>query len=385
MTVSIAQRISTLQQSDIRAMTRVCEQHGGINLGQGLGDLLAPLPVRDAARNAIDIGANTYAPAEGISELREAIAAKLARDNHISADAEHEIVVTCGATAALASTLQALLNVGDGILLCEPFYGYHLNTIVISGIEPHFVELPLPSLILTEAALRAAMRPNTRALLLCSPANPSGHVLSLEEIEAVERVATEFDLLVITDEIYEYITYDGRQHISPASVGSLRERTVTISGFSKTFSITGWRIGFAVAPPVLAAAIATVHDLYYICAPAPLQHGAAAGLQHATGYLKKLRHEYQWRRDLICDALDAARLPPLVPQGAYYVLADVSRLDYADARKAALGLLQRSGVAAVPGSAFFASATGERYLRFCFAKEETALREAASRLRKLHA
>jgi len=382
MTISIAQRIGSLQQSDIRAMTRVCQQYNGINLGQGLGDLLAPLPVREAARNAIDNGANTYAPAEGIPELRNEIAIKLQRDNNISADAEREIVVTSGATAALASTLQALLDPGAGVLLSEPFYGYHLNTIVIAGLEPHFVELPLPSLTLTEAALRAAVRPNTRAILLCTPANPSGHILSLAEIEAVERVANEFDLLVITDEIYEYITYDGHRHISPASVGSLRERTVTISGFSKTFSITGWRLGFAVAPPALATAIATVHDLYYICAPSPLQHGAAAGLRDATDYLlRKLRHEYQWRRDLICDALIAAKLPPLIPQGAYYVLADISRLDYADARAAALGLLQRSGVAAVPGSAFFASANGERYLRFCFAKEETALREAAQRLK----
>lgn len=386
MSIITANRIAKLHQSDIRAMTRACEAVGGINLGQGLGDLLAPLPVRDAAKQAIDNGANQYTPAEGIPELRRAIAAKLLRDNNLDADPLAEILVTAGATAAFASTLQALLNPGDGVLLPEPYYGYHLNTILMSGNEPQLVPLPLPALTLDEALLRAAVRPNTRAIVLCTPANPSGHMLSLDEIRAVEIIAREFNLLVITDEIYEYINYDGRAHISPATVGSLRERTVTISGFSKTFSITGWRLGYAVAPAELAHAIARVHDLYYVCAPAPLQYGAANGLEQARDYLGKLRVEYQWRRDLICDALDAAGLPPLVPQGAYYVLADVSKLGYPDARSAAFGLLEQKGIAAVPGSAFFSStvgsnAVGEKYLRFCYAKEEGALREAAKRLR----
>lgn len=377
----LSTRIEHLQQSEIRAMTRACEAVNGINLGQGLGDLAAPLPVCDAAKKAIEAGSNQYTPAEGVPALRNAIANKLQRDNYINADPESEIIVTSGATAAFASTLQALLNPGDGVLLPQPYYGYHLNTILLAGNEPQIVPLPMPELRITEAVLRTAIRSNTRALVLCTPANPSGRMLSLDEIKAVERVASEFDLLVITDEIYEYITYDGRTHISPASIGRLSDRTVTISGFSKTFSITGWRLGFAVAPAPFIEAIARAHDIHYICAPAPLQHGAAAGLMLAREYLQSLRNEYAWRRDLLCEALDLAGFSPVVPQGAYYVLADVSRLGYDDARAAAFALLKEKGIAAIPGSAFFGDRSGERYLRFCFAKEEKILREAARRLR----
>nr|WP_137938671.1 pyridoxal phosphate-dependent aminotransferase [Chitinivorax sp. B] len=382
MTLHTAQRIARLQQSDIRAMTRACERLGGINLGQGLGDLPAPLAVKQGAIQAIEANAATYTASEGIPELRVAIARKLARDNGIHADPAAEIVVTVGATGAFAATLQALLNPGDGVLLFEPYYGYHLNTILLTGNEPQFVTLNAPAFTLQEAVIEAAIRPNTRAIVLCTPANPSGQMLSQADIELISRVAAKHDLLVITDEIYEYIAYDGRQHISPASLPGLRDRTVMISGFSKTFSITGWRLGYVVAPAALARAINLVNDLYYVCAPAPLQRGVAAGLEQATDYLYQLKHDYQLRRDVLCEGLVTAGMRPVIPQGAYYVLADISEFGYADARSAAMALLETTGVASVPGSAFHQSVAGERLLRFCFAKDEATLRDAADRLKK---
>lgn len=207
-------------------------------------------------------------------------------------------------------------------------------------------------------------------------------MLSEEEIRRAERVAAEHDLLVITDEIYEYITYDGRRHISPAAVGSLRERTISIFGFSKTFSITGWRLGYAVAPEPLAAAINLVNDLAYVCAPTPLQYGVLEGLQASPEYFDQLRIIYQQKRDILCEGLAAAGIEPSIPSGAYYVLADIGRFGYPNAKAGALSLLEQTGVAAVPGSAFYRGGKGEHLIRFCFAKDDAVLREAVRRLRR---
>jgi aminotransferase len=303
--VFVSRRLEGLAQSDIRRMTRECLRVGGINLGQGLGRLPTPEVVADAAKAAIDARKATYTLPEGIVELREAIAAKLERDNGISAGAD-EIVVTLGATGAFAAALTGLLDPGDGVLLMEPFYGYHLNTAVVAGLEPHYLELQAPAFALTEAALRAALRPNTRAMVVCTPSNPSGKMFSRAELELVARVARERDLLVITDEIYEYIRYDQREHISPAAVADLWDRTVTIMGFSKTFSMTGWRLGYAVARRELARSIILVNDLYYVCAAAPLQYGVTAGFGLPASYFEGLRATYQRKRDLLCAALDDA-------------------------------------------------------------------------------
>lgn len=381
MSFTPSRRIAGLQASDIRLMTRECERVGGINLGQGLGDLPTPPPVREGAIAAIRAGRNTYTLPEGIPPLRVGIADKLRRDNGLEVDPEREIVVSAGTTGAFAATLTALLNPGDGILLLEPYYGYHLNTILLSGLEPRFLTLAAPEFALREEELRAALGPNTRAIVLCTPSNPSGKMLSAEEIAAVDRVARDADLLVITDEIYEYITYDGHRHISPASVGNLRERTVSIMGFSKTFSITGWRLGYAVAAEPLAAAINLVNDLLYVCAPAPLQAGVAEGLRAPPEFFRELGAEYQRKRDILCEGLAEAGLTPLVPRGAYYVLADVSGFGYPSAKSAALALLEQTGVAGVPGSAFYRGTAGEGLIRFCFAKDDASLREAARRLR----
>lgn len=380
MTFPVSKRIENLRPSDIRLMTKACERVGGINLGQGLGDLPAPALVRDAAIQAIQEGLNTYTASEGIPPLRQAIARKLQRDNGLDVDPDSQIVISAGTTGAFAATLTALFNPGDGILLLEPYYGYHLNTILLQGLEAQFLTLAAPTFGLEENALAAAVKPNTRAVVICTPSNPSGKMFSTEELAIVERVARQHNLLVISDEIYEYITYDGRRHISPASIAGLAERTVSIMGFSKTFSITGWRLGYAVAKRELAKAINLVNDLLYVCAPSPLQHGVAAGLSAPPEYFEKLRSQYQRKRDIICDGLAAAGLTPLVPQGAYYVLADISHFAYPDAKTAALALLEQTGVAGVPGSSFYQGSEGEGLIRFCFAKDDETLYDAVQRL-----
>jgi aminotransferase len=374
----ISRRLQDLGQSDIRRMTRECERLSGINLGQGICDLPTPPLVREGAVAAIRADKSVYSFAEGAIELRTAIARKLSRDNGIEADPASEICVTVGASGAYASAIHALLDPSDGIVLFEPYYGYHLNAAVVAGLVPQFVTLDAPSFALDEAALEAAIDPKTRAIVLCTPSNPSGKMFSAAEIELVARVARKHDLFLITDEIYEYIRYDGRPHISPATIAP--ERTVTIMGLSKTFSITGWRLGYAVAPEPLCKAITLVNDLFYVCAATPLQLGAARGFDSPRSYFDDLATSYLKKRDAICSALDAAGLSPIVPQGAYYVLADCSSLGEPDARAAAMHLLETTGVASVPGSAFYRTA-GEKLLRFCFAKDDAVLDEACRRLR----
>jgi len=377
----LSSRLEGLAQSDIRYMTRECQRLGGINLGQGLCDLPTPPAVAAGAIDAIRERRASYTVAEGIPELRAAIAAKLRRDNALEADPEGDIVVTAGTTGAFATVLMALLDPGDGVLMTEPYYGYHRNTAVVAGMTPELVPLEAPDFELREDALRRALTRRTRVLVLCTPANPYGRMLRRAEIEAVARVARERDLLVVSDEIYEYFTYDGREHLSPATVADLRERTVTIMGLSKTFHITGWRVGYMVAPPELARPLTLVNDLLYVCAPTPLQHGVAAGFADLPAKAAALRRDFQVKRDRLCEALDAAGLAPIVPEGAYYVLADVSRAGYPDARAAAMDVLERGGVASVPGSAFYDSKRGEGLLRFSFGVEDETLDAACQRIR----
>ncbi len=380
-----ARRLFGLVQSDIRRMTRECERVGGINLGQGICDLPTPPLVERGALEAIRARRSTYSFMEGTAELRRAVARKLERDNGIQADPEKQVAVTVGATGAYAATCMALLDPGDGVLLLEPYYGYHLNTALLAGLVPQFLELRAPEFVLDEARLRAAIAPNTRAIVLCTPSNPTGHMLTRAEIAIVDRVAREKDLLVITDEIYEYIRYDGRAHVSPATVGSLAERTVTIGGVSKTFSITGWRIGWAVAPEPLARAIALAHDLFYVCAPTPFQHGAAAGFDAPPSFFTELADGYAKKREAICGALEESGLQPIWPEGAYYVMADVSALGFTTALEASMALLERARVATVPGTSFLQGAAGERLVRVCYAKEDDVLDEACRRIRAFRA
>jgi aminotransferase len=373
-------------QSEIRAMTVACTDVGGINMAQGVCDTDPPHPVVEAAIAAIRSGQNIYTRMDGIAPLREAIAQKLASFNGLAVDPHTQVLVTSGATGAMHASLLALLNAGDECIVLEPFYGYHVSSLKAMRAVPVVVPLAGPAFTLDADRLRAAITPRTRAIIINSPTNPSGKVFSRSELEALTEVAIEHDLFVFTDEMYEYFIYDGAHHISIATLPGMAERTITISGFSKTFSVTGWRLGYLAASERWLPAIAYFHDLLYVCAPSPLQHGAAAGLlQLPQSFYAEMAVEYQGKRDVICAALARAGLTPSIPAGAYYVLADATRVPGADAKQKARRLLADAGIAAVAGSAFFASDAagvnpGENLLRFCFAKKDDELAEACRRL-----
>ena len=377
-----SERVADIVQSDIRAMTQRSQELGGVNLGQGVCDTPPPQAVIDNILPAVKTGHNSYTRFDGIERLRHALAGKLLRDYDLKADPEKEIVVTLGTTGAFACTITALCNPGDRILMLEPYYGYHLNTSLIAGLVPDLVPTNADDFSLDIDALEAKAK-GASAIVINTPANPSGHVFSRTELEAVADICRRHDLLCITDEIYEYFVYDGLQHISMATLPGMWERTVTISGYSKTFSITGWRIGYLVAPPELTEPIGIVNDLYYACAPAPLQHAVAAAIETLEpSFYSDIAQEYQQKRDRFCSMLKAAGLPPHVPQGAYYVLTDISSLGCDTAKQAAMKLLEEAGVTSIPGSAFFQQAKGESLVRFCFAKDDDTLTLAGERLLK---
>ena len=368
-------------------MTVACSNVGGINMAQGVCDTDPPHPVVEAAISAIRSGQNIYTRMDGIESLREAIAQKFASFNGLSVDPRTQVFVTSGATGAMHASLLALLNAGDECVVLEPFYGYHVSSLHAMRAVPVVVPLAGPEFALDADRLRAAMTPRTRAIIVNSPSNPSGKVFSRGELEALAEIAIEFDLFVFTDEMYEYFIYDGAEHISIATIPGMAERTITISGFSKTFSVTGWRLGYLAASERWLPAIGYFHDLIYVCAPSPLQHGAAAGLlQLPQSFYDGLTAEYQAKRDVTCAALARAGLTPSIPTGAYYVLADATRIPGANAKQKARRLLADAGIAAVAGSAFFASDAsgvnpGENLLRFCFAKKDEELAEACRRIK----
>jgi aminotransferase len=371
-------------QSEIRAMSLECDRIGGINLAQGVCDTPIPAPVEEGAIRAIHDGYNIYTRLDGIARLRNAIAAKQSRDYGLDYNPESEILVASGATGGLHAAAMALLNPGDEALLFEPFYGYHVATLKSLRVTPVFVPLAEPGWALDLDALRAAITPRTRALILNTPSNPCGKVFTRAELGDLVAVALEHDLFVFTDEIYEYFVYDGATHIPIASLPGMRERTIAISGFSKTFSVTGWRLGYVLADARWLGAMAYFHDLTYVCAPSAFQHGAAAGLEELpSGFYSQLAADYQSKRARLLSALREAGLEPNVPAGAYYVLASVGHLPGNTAAEKARHLLASTGVAAVAGSAFFRPGHGENLLRFCFAKKDPELDEACERLRGL--
>ena len=371
-------------QSEIRAMSAKCEEMGGINLAQGVCDTPVPAVVQEAAIQAIHDGHNIYTRMDGIARLRNAIAAKQQRDYSLTYDAETEVLVACGATAGLHAAAMALLNPGDDVLLFEPFYGYHVSTLKSMRVNPVLVPLAEPDWVLDTDALKKSVTPQTRAVILNTPSNPGGKVFTLAEIEAIAQVCQQHDLFLITDEIYEYFVYDGLRHISAATLPGMRERTIVISGFSKTFSVTGWRLGYVTADKKWMAAMSYFHDLTYVCAPSALQHGAAAGLEQLPpSFYTQLAADHQDKRARMLSALTDAGLTPSVPAGAYYVLADATKIPGKTSAEKARHLLAVTGVASVAGSAFFRPGRGESILRFCFAKKDKDLDEACERLRRL--
>ena len=376
----ISDRLRGLVQSDIRRMSRECERVGGINLGQGICDLPTIPELVEGACEAIRSSKATYSKFEGIDLLRERIAAKIERFNGFSIDPATELVVTVGSTGGFAAAAMATLNAGDEVILFEPYYGYHLNTLKVLGVETKFVPLQLPDWSIDFDALRAAFGPKTRGIVVCTPSNPCGKVFTREELVKIAALCHEFDAWCFTDEIYEYIVYDGRRHLSMAAVD--RDVAVTISGFSKTFSVTGWRIGYVAADRRVTGPIGLVNDLFYVCAPTPLQWGIARALEIGEEYYANLAADYQLKRDLLAEALAEGGFRPYVPQGAYYMLAEIPDR-FANAAEAAMALIEEAKVASVPGPSFYSSDRGDRLLRFCFAKDFPALEEAARRLREL--
>ena len=376
-------------QSEIRAMSMECDRIGGVNLAQGICDTEVPAAVSEGAIAAIHAGHNIYTRLDGIARLRQAIAGKMRRFNGIEVDPDREILVTSGATGGFHAAAMALLNPGDEVILFEPFYGYHASTLRSMRVVPVLVPLNAP--VTSDAdwtldldALSAALTPRTKALVINTPSNPCGKIFTRAELEALSAVAIEHGLFVFTDEIYEHFVYGEAEHISPATLPGMRERTILISGFSKTFSVTGWRLGYLVADAKWLGAISYFHDLTYVCAPSALQHGAAQGLEQlGPEFYTDLATDHLAKRARIVAALNDAGMKPYVPRGAYYILADASGIPGENAAKKARNLLAQTGVASVAGSAFFRAGHGEDLLRFCFAKRDHDLDDACARLRTL--
>ncbi|TKB69753.1 MAG: aminotransferase class I/II-fold pyridoxal phosphate-dependent enzyme [Nitrospira sp.] len=378
---TVSRRMGDLAQSEIRAMTQACASAKGLNMAQGVCDTPVPPIVLEGAEQAIRDGHNVYTRFDGVPELREAIADKLDHYNGIRADPETEVTVSAGATGAFHCACAALLNPGDEVILFEPYYQYHISALIAVEAVPVVVHMQPPAWIYSLTQLEQLVTTRTKAITVNSPGNPSGKVFSRTELEALAEFACRHDLFVLTDEIYEYFLYDGRRHVSMASLPNMAERTVTIGGYSKTFSVTGWRIGYSVAAQAWTRAIGAMNDLLYVCAPAPLQMGVARGIRDLPDdFYGSLARDYQHKRDRFCSALAKAGLTPSIPEGAYYVLANVSRLPGDSGKARAMYLLDRTGVAGVPGEAFIPGAAGANFVRFSYAKTDLDLDEACRRL-----
>src|SRR6516225_881066 len=385
----LSERVSHFTESVIREMTRQAMLHNAVNLAQGFPDFPAPAEIKRAAQDAIAADVNQYAITWGAKSMRGAIARQMHAWQGLQVDPQTEVTVCCGSTESMISTLLAVCNAGDEVVIFEPYYENYGPDAVLSGAKPRFVKLRPPvagggEWTFDERELRAAFHRNTKAIIVNTPNNPTGKVFARAELELIRDLCVEFDVLAITDEIYEHILYDGTKHISMASLEGMEERTITINGMSKTYSVTGWRVGWTIAPPRIADAIRKVHDFLTVGAPAPLQEAGASALSLPESYYAKLAEGYRKRRDRLIPALEDARFRCFLPRGAYYVMTDISAFGFADDLAFTKYLVSEIGVAAVPGSSFYRDPRdGAQQVRFAFCKRDQTLDEAARRLRKL--
>lgn len=375
-------------ESVIREMTRICDAAGGYNLSQGFPDFAAPEELKEAAIKAIRNNENQYPVTFGEPELRQAIAEKAGWYNKISCDPETEITVTCGATEAMIATLKAVINPGDEVIVFEPFYENYGPDAILSGATPRYVTLYPPNWHYHLEELTAAFNNRTKAIIINTPNNPTGKVFTRPELEEIAALCRKWDALVVTDEIYEHILYDAAEHISIASLDGMVDRTVTINSISKTYSVTGWRVGWAIADAKITQRIRKVHDFLTVGAPTPFQSAAVFALKLPDTYYQTLRERYNQARQFLFGLLEETGFQPFLPQGAYYIIVETQRLmeqlgvddDFAFSRK----LIELTKVATVPGTSFYASfGKGLNQVRFCFCKKKETLQKAAEGLRQL--
>jgi len=389
---TLSAKAEQFTESVIREMTRLALKHNAVNLSQGFPDFAAPAEVKEAARQAISDDINQYAITWGAKPLRDAIVEKFERTQGIRVDPEREITVCCGSTEAMMSSMMAIINPGDEIVVFEPFYENYGPDAILSGATPRFVKLRPPDWSYDERELAAAFGPHTKAIILNTPNNPTGKVFTRAELEFIRGLCVRWNAFCITDEIYEHILYDGAEHISMARIDGMRDRTIVINGMSKTYSVTGWRVGWAIAPPEATESIRKVHDFLTVGAAAPLQQAGAIALHSPQSYYDKLAKDYAARRERLLKILTGAGFTVFNPRGAYYIMTDISRFHFpseqfpAGTRDVSFAkfLVEQVGVAVVPGSSFYNEARdGASQVRFTFCKKEETLAAAEERLSHL--
>ena len=379
---SSSSRALQFTESVIREMTRICLKHSGINLAQGFPDFAARAEIKEAAQKAIQADLNQYAITWGEPNLRHAIADKFAWYNGVTIDPETEITVCCGSTEAMISSLMAIVNSGEEVIVFEPFYENYGPDTILCDAKPRFITLHEPDWRFDEEELTQTFNNKTKAIIINTPNNPTGKVFSREELQFIANLCLKWGVIAVTDEIYEHILYDGAKHISIASLPGMRDQTITINSISKTYSLTGWRVGWAIAPAPLTASIRKVHDFLTVGAPHPLQEAAATALRIDRSYYETLATEYEERRDFLSGVLDDSGFRIYRPHGAYYIMTDVGHFGFSDDVAFALHLVEKFGLATVPGSSFYSrSSLGATKIRFCFPKKRETLEQAAEKLR----